>query len=76
MFLTMRIWEDAKGPKLELLFQEKKPCETFFLKGVARLQDSLQPLGISIEQKTYQNFNTLYPPWSPKNLGMGKDISI
>lgn len=27
MFLKMRIWEDAKGPKIDLFFQEKKSDE-------------------------------------------------
>lgn len=37
---------------------------------------SLQPPGISIEQKSYQNFDILYPPWLPKNLGMEKDVTV
>lgn len=58
MFLKMPFWEDAKAPKVDLFFQEKTQVKGCYV--------SLQPLGFSIEQKIYQNFNILNHPWPPK----------
>lgn len=48
MFLKMRIWEDGKGPKIDLFFQEKSQGKDCYV--------SLQLPAISIEQKGYQKF--------------------